>query len=240
MNKQRQTAKDLGLMFYKSGPCVRGHDSKRYVSSGTCWQCEQEVFIARKMARNAALSAARVPKVSIGYCDRCGASFEKTNNANRHCSTECRFWSKVDKRGPDECWPWMGAKRREGHGMFREFGERSGGNATNAHRYAYQIGSGVPLSELTRKKWGDLYVCHTCDNPPCCNPRHLYLGTHYTNMRDMNDRGRNVGRLGQKKYGRAIVERVQRMRSRGLSQQKIADTVGVPQTTVSEMVRGKY
>ncbi len=237
MNPLRNAAKLAGKKFYKGRPCIRGHHGLRYVTSGTCLQCEQEIFILRKQKRQRTII--RIPKIATGQCSHCGSIFEKTNNANQHCSTECRFWSKVKKLGPNDCWPWIGAIKPEGHGSFRSEGKRSG-KVITAHRYAYQIGSGIPLSELKRKKWGDLYVCHTCDNPPCCNPKHLYLGSHFTNMRDMYDRGRNVGSLGKRRYGADIIKKVMKLRSEGLSQQSIADKTGVSQTVVSAMLRGKY
>lgn len=95
-----------------------------------------------------------------------------------------RFWEKVNVLMPDECWPWVGAKARRGYGMFK-FGERH----SQAHRVAYQFHYGVEP--------GDMCVLHHCDNPPCCNPAHLFLGTRYDNARDREDKGRG-GRINDK------------------------------------------
>jgi hypothetical protein len=91
-----------------------------------------------------------------------------------------RFWAKVDKRGPDECWPWIGAKNPFGYGKISN-GKR--GVQAKAHRVAYEIAVGLPP--------GDLVVRHKCDNPPCVNPSHLEAGTQADNVHDMVSRGRH-------------------------------------------------
>ncbi len=97
--------------------------------------------------------------------------------------TIARFWPKVERRGPSECWPWLGAQDRKGYGRFYA------GNPTKkpmlAHRASLVI-SGVDLTSAD-------YALHSCDNPNCCNPCHLYRGDHAQNMRDMQNRGRRKG-----------------------------------------------
>lgn len=83
-----------------------------------------------------------------------------------------RFWKKVDcSGGADACWPWTKSLNRKGYGYFDRRGKRYA-----AHRVAFGV---------TR-----LWVLHRCDNPPCCNPRHLFEGTAYDNAHDMIDKGR--------------------------------------------------
>ena len=89
-----------------------------------------------------------------------------------------RFWSKVRKT--DECWVWTASKDREGYGEIARPGKSAG--MLGAHRVSWEIHFG-PVPE-------DMDVLHTCDNPPCVRPDHLYLGTHADNMRDMALRGR--------------------------------------------------
>ncbi len=93
--------------------------------------------------------------------------------------TPIRFWAKVDARGPDECWPWKGLTiPPDGYGRTSLACRR--GTSTSAHRVAWY---------LTYGYWPS--VCrHTCDNPPCCNVRHLRDGTQSDNVRDSVSKGR--------------------------------------------------
>lgn len=93
-------------------------------------------------------------------------------------STSEKFWSKVDIPAFDDCWPWQGHCDRHGYGSFKQ-----GEKLTGSHRVAWELTRG-PIPE-------GLHVCHHCDNPPCCNPSHLFLGTHQDNMRDMVAKGRD-------------------------------------------------
>jgi len=93
-----------------------------------------------------------------------------------------RFWSKVAIGAPDECWPWTGSVNEHGYGGIR-LGGRSG-RLWKAHRIAYLITH--PGEKLAPAD----HICHHCDNPPCCNPAHLYKGDYRTNVDDMVRRGR--------------------------------------------------
>lgn len=88
---------------------------------------------------------------------------------------ETRFWEKVDKSG--DCWWWTAATDTGGYGRFND-----GDRLLGAHRYSYKLHHGeIP---------DGLYVLHTCDNKPCVNPKHLWLGTARDNSLDMVKKGR--------------------------------------------------
>ena len=90
-----------------------------------------------------------------------------------------RFWSKVDIKGPDECWPWKASIHKTGkYGRFKYANK-----LVAAHRMAYSLFYNVPL-ELLR------IIMHTCDNRPCCNPKHLLEGTTSDNNKDCINKGR--------------------------------------------------
>lgn len=141
-----------------------------------------------------------------------------------------RFWEKVDKRGPDECWEWTGARHGLGYGVLRL--ERKRENI-RANRLSWIIHNGeIPKG---------LYVCHLCDNPPCCNPAHLWTGTYADNIRDMVGKGRNGAARGERsamsRLTDAQVVEMRAMHATGRhAQAQLADRFGVGKSTVQAIV----
>ncbi len=93
--------------------------------------------------------------------------------------TIARFWSRVDRSGGSKaCWPWRGSSGGD-YGQFLA----PDGSAHKAHRLAYELTHGSTIMP-------GLLACHHCDNPPCCNPAHIFIGTRQDNARDMHRKGR--------------------------------------------------
>jgi hypothetical protein len=83
-----------------------------------------------------------------------------------------RFWEKVDKRGPDECWPWLAERNENGYGRFGRGTKAEG--SVYAYRFSYELVKG-PIPK-------GLEIDHLCRNPNCVNPAHLEAVTHAENM----------------------------------------------------------
>lgn len=93
-----------------------------------------------------------------------------------------RFWSKVDKKGSGGCWVWIAGRTGDGYGAFY-----LNGRTLVASRVAWMIGKGkIPDGKL---------VCHHCDNPPCVNLNHLFLGANWENSRDREIKRRRINAI---------------------------------------------
>ena len=158
-------------------------------------------------------------------------------DAERGVERIARFWAKVAKVGPNDCWEWT-ASRGRSHGGYGQFKVHMGPVRTNLHanRIAYALATGHdPIG---------LVVRHTCDNPSCCNPAHLLSGTVLDNARDKMERGRwRTGNQAGTANPRAkltdldiriIVEKLQA----GHSNQRIASMLPVGHALVSRIRYG--
>lgn len=92
------------------------------------------------------------------------------------------FWGRVARGAPHVCWEWQAGKTDRGYGLFRWDGRNQ-----RTHRIAFF---------LTHGRWPEPEGCHTCDNPSCCNPAHIFEGTQADNMQDKQQKGRAVGARG--------------------------------------------
>ena len=147
-----------------------------------------------------------------------------------------RFWEKVDKspgHGPNyDCWIWKGATYDGGYGKFHWIDDRDMG----AHRISWTI----HYDKIPPK----MEVCHTCDNPSCVNPEHLFLGTHKENMKDRERKGRRTPPKGEKN-GKArlteeqVIEIKKALKEGNISGTELAKIYKVTKVQISYIKLGK-
>ncbi len=148
-----------------------------------------------------------------------------------------RLWRQVYVRGPDECWPWIGKAHTStggsgGYGLIgREPPDR---RLIRTHRAAFELTYG-PIPK-------GLYVLHSCDFPPCCNPEHLSLGDHHDNFDDVT--ARNRARKGENHYRAKLtdfdVRYIRTMHAAGVAtQSELASEHGLDHSTVSQIINRK-
>jgi hypothetical protein len=137
---------------------------------------------------------------------------------------ETRFWAYVEIRGKDDCWEWQKFINKGGYGQFRVGSVKDGTRRNDmTHRISYRLSRGdIPPG---------LLVCHTCDNPKCVNPNHLFLGTYADNRKDCISKGRH--HFGES-HGNSVLSEsdIIKIRSDHRSQRAIARDFGINQTTV--------
>lgn len=127
----------------------------------------------------------------------------------------------MNTRNPDSCWPWIGWSNGN-YGYFSI-------NKKNyrAHRVAYFLEYGIDP--------GNSCVCHRCDNPICCNPRHLFLGTHQSNMQDAAKKGRQSKRNNGAKLTENDVIEIKRLLYSGLPQIDISKRFNVSEAAIIDI-----
>ena len=135
-----------------------------------------------------------------------------------------RFWQKVDSTGGENaCWPWNGARDSCGYGGVSINYKNHG-----AHRISFVLSSGV----IPR----GLCILHRCDNPPCCNPAHLFTGTHYENTIDKIKKGRAVRQPRIiRKLSDEDVREIRRRRASGENCSSIASSFGIHRITARDL-----
>lgn len=140
-----------------------------------------------------------------------------------------RIDSRIEIRSANECWSWTGSTNPDGYGIVSENGSRR-----VAHRVAYERVYGVIPDGLV--------VRHRCDNPPCCNPSHLVVGTHADNSKDMVERGRSAKGIAHPgaRLTDEEVRSIRSLHSKGQGVKSLANTFGVNSGTVWFIVNGHH
>jgi hypothetical protein len=152
-----------------------------------------------------------------------------------------RFWSKVERKGPNECWLWKAGRFKRGYGLFYLHRKLQ-----KAHRASFQIHHGeIPPGKC---------VCHTCDNPLCVNPAHLWIGSVAENNKDRSIKGRSAtgDRSGARTHihlvprgeraahakvtASDVIEIRRRYNEGGVSQKSLGDEFGITQSVVSKII----
>jgi uncharacterized protein YerC len=151
---------------------------------------------------------------------------------------EERFWSKVAAGAPDECWEWQRSRKDDGYGQFKV---TAGQSPQRASRVAWMLTHGsIP---------DGLFVLHRCDNPPCCNPAHLFLGTSADNHADMTAKGRASGYQhhsylklvqGVRRLSDDEIRLARHLHGQGASCRSVARRLGVSHTTISRLINGTH
>lgn len=140
-------------------------------------------------------------------------------------SFSSRFWSKVTKQ---TCWEWTNHKSTFGYGVFWLDGKNR-----YAHRVSWEIENGdIPVG---------MFVLHKCDNPPCVNPKHLFLGSRQDNEDDKYSKGRGIAgaRNGRTTRTELDILAIRNCKELGVRQAAISDVYNVEKTTLSAIIRHK-
>lgn len=139
-----------------------------------------------------------------------------------------RFYTKID-RSSNNCWIWKGRKTKGGYGNVDIIHDGKW-RGINAHRLSYLLIHGeVP---------DNIHVCHSCDNPPCCRPDHLWLGTFEENMQDAIDKGRkdNTGeKNGRRKINWETVNEIRACKDK--TRNELAKEYGLKKMQVGNIIR---
>jgi hypothetical protein len=141
-----------------------------------------------------------------------------------------RFWRYVTPGDKDECWEWTGARDHHGYGRLNR--GRQGEGILKAHRASWELHNGpIPAG---------LHCCHKCDNPPCVNPTHLFLGTMATNLQDASQKRRMKGWSGiPRKLTDEQVRELREFVNAGATCEQAAARFGISDSHASALALGQ-
>jgi hypothetical protein len=186
--------------------CSKGHQLEQ--EDGVCRTCQNE-YAAKSRAKKRGTKPRRIRPHDVPFEDW--------------------YWSFVERKGPDECWPWLRGLDHGGYGRMKD----KESNEEKSHRIAWTLTNGTVPDGLV--------VRHSCDNPPCCNPAHLLIGTSAENTADRDERDRQVKGSGspQAKLTEESVRIIRRMRTYKVPYTKISAMFGVSTAAVHQASTGK-
>lgn len=186
-----------------------------------------------RQERGCSVSSCPKPHRRNGLCDTHDQRLKRTGTTDDPPKQTLadRFWSKVDRRGADDCWPWTAATNEHGYGVMRPEGQRSG-PTVKAHRVSLTL-AGVDIEGLV--------VRHSCDNPPCVNPAHLSVGTKADNSADMVSRDRHArgSRSGTSKLTECQVVEIRARCAAGELHRVLAAEYGVSRVAITNIATRK-
>lgn len=180
----KKRCKYCGIVLYENNSCKNGIRNGKPRLRDECKSCRSfhvtKKYIGSDKKKEYMKSYhERTKNVAHHACLTCGKLCIKKYNL-AFCSDMCRFLNYVNKT--EYCWNWTGSRDLKGYGQTTK-----GSKKIKSHRLSYELFKGEIINYLL--------VCHSCDNPSCVNPDHLWLGTNQDNMKDMHDKGRIFTKL---------------------------------------------
>lgn len=141
--------------------------------------------------------------------------------------TAAKFWSKVERRGPDDCWLWRAAKTSKKYGRFNG-----------------RVATHTALELVGKPRPAGMMALHSCDNPPCVNPAHLRWGTAMDNVNDCKERGRINRWRGRRRYennprAKLTPENVAYIRVSRENNRVLGRLFGVDRCTIKDIRNGR-
>ncbi|CAB4128378.1 hypothetical protein UFOVP106_53 [uncultured Caudovirales phage] len=162
----------------------------------------------------------------------------QVGNAGRPANTPEVLWSKVDKKAENECWNWKGYKNDGGYGRtwINDYGYY-------AHRVIFDLVYPNTITLSAPKDTDESgFLLHTCDNPSCCNPNHLFIGTHTENMADKVAKNRQTKFPTDKgprcKLSMAQAREIRQLRKNGISARELSQRYELSLASIKTLLRG--
>lgn len=181
LSNNQSTIKNCLVSNCEQKHIARGYCQKhylRFMRHGTV-----ELLPKEPVNKTCSLANCSGRHVAFGYCKKHYRRFKDGTPLDAKLRLEGktdveRFWNGVEIKSENECWEWTWMKNKQGYGLKRWFGKME-----LAHRIAFIVSGGVITPERP-------CVLHSCDNPPCCNPKHLSNGTVLENNQERHRKGR--------------------------------------------------